>query len=86
MLQTRKSGPSPDRSTAPYPPASIPPPVHEVIEYETACAYADGYANGYAQALHDVLTWPEATGEKPRTFKGTLKWLVKDIDRRGVTT
>lgn len=60
----------------------LPDAVHEVAEYEAACAYSDGFAAGYAKALQDVSDEiVVATGVEPLDPRAVIRWLVRTFDR-----
>jgi hypothetical protein len=63
----------------------LPEAWHQQTEHEVAVAYAEGLREGYERALREfAATWSKDTGEEPRTFRGSVRWIIKDIERHGV--
>lgn len=78
MSHIRRSGPARGRSDT-----HLPDSVHAQIDWENDLHYALGHAAGYRQALADLADeWARATGEQPRTHRGTIRWLIRDMERR----
>lgn len=82
MTQIRRSGPRQGRPDTEHPlPLSIPPALHEQVEWEGQWQYAAGWADGYAagwQAVADEVA--RAVGVRPYTAKAVIQWLCRSID------
>lgn len=59
---------------------TLPPALHEQVEWEGQWQYAQGYADGYAaaeRAIAEEIT--RAVGVRPYDRRDVLRWLIRNI-------
>lgn len=64
--------------------APLPDAFHEQVEYEVACAYAQGLRDGYRAAEREFAReWARNAGVEPHTQEAVIRRLVWSLNQQG---